>query len=143
MKRKTILEIIAFAFFFLFVYTSLSKWYTFDFYIEDLHRSPLLGPFAGPISILIPGSELIVAALLLPDKTRKFGLIGSLVLMTLFTVYVAYVLLLTTERPCTCGGIIRKLTWHQHMVFNIVFLLLAITGILLHSMQQRSFLRNK
>lgn len=131
MKKQVVTEIIAFSFFFLFVYTSLSKLYQYDFYYNDLLRSPLLGPVAYPISILVPGTELIVAVLLLTDRTRKYGLIGSLILMALFTLYVGYVLTLTTERPCTCGGIIRHLSWRNHMIFNLVFLALSVAGLML------------
>nr|WP_143097972.1 MauE/DoxX family redox-associated membrane protein [Chitinophaga sp. CF118] len=79
-----------------------------------------------------------MAALLIPNKTRKYGLLGSLVLMLVFTVYVAYVLLFTTKRPCTCGGIIRQLSWPDHLIFNISFLLLAITGIILQIRYKRT-----
>ena len=101
----------------------------FDYYLYDLKRSPLLGSYAMTIAIIVPAAELLVAALLLPDQTRKWGLTGSLILMILFTLYVGYVLVFTTSRPCTCGGIIRQLSWPEHLVFNISFLLLAIIGI--------------
>lgn len=105
----------------------------YDFYLYDLKRSPLLGHYAILVAILVPTAELLVAALLLPDKTSKAGLIGSLVLMILFTLYVGYVLAFTTSRPCTCGGIIRQLSWPAHLVFNIAFLLLSVMGIYLQS----------
>jgi putative oxidoreductase len=133
MKTTTIIAIITYAFFLLFVYTSLSKLIAFDYYLYDLKRSPLLGSYAPVIAFLIPFSELLVAALLLPGKSRMYGLTGSLILMTLFTLYVGYVLTFTTSRPCTCGGIIRQLSWPNHLIFNIGFLLLAILGIYLQS----------
>lgn len=129
MKQTTLLSVITYSLFFLFVYTSLSKLMAFDYYLYDLKRSPLLGSYAMTIAIIVPAAELLVAALLLPDQTRKGGLIGSLILMILFTLYVGYVLVFTTSRPCTCGGIIRQLSWPEHLVFNISFLLLAIIGI--------------
>lgn len=103
----------------------------FDYYLYDLKRSPLLGNYAMFIAILIPTVELLVAGLLLLEKTMKGGLLGSLVLMIVFTIYVGYVLLYASYRPCTCGGIIRNLTWPQHFVFNICFLLLSILGLYL------------
>jgi len=30
--------------------------------------------------------------------------------------------------PCSCGGIIAKLSWGQHLVFNLIFLGLALIG---------------
>ncbi|SFF08302.1 hypothetical protein SAMN05518672_115119 [Chitinophaga sp. CF118] len=138
MKGATVIETICSAFFLLFVYTSISKLISYDYYLYDLRRSPLLASYATVISITVPCTEIIVAALLIPNKTRKYGLLGSLVLMLVFTVYVAYVLLFTTKRPCTCGGIIRQLSWPDHLIFNISFLLLAITGIILQIRYKRT-----
>ena len=129
MKRSTIVEIICYAFFFLFVYTALSKWLIYPLFVDDLHRSPLTGPFAVLISIIIPASELVVAILLLFNKTRKWGLYAVFILMVLFTGYVGYVLGLTKDRPCSCGGIIRNMSWPKHMIFNTILTLLAAIGI--------------
>lgn len=131
MKRTVIIETIAYAFVILFVYTALSKWFRYDIYLYDLNRSPELGPYAGFVSLFIPGSELIVAGLVLFSKTRLLGLYGALALMLAFTGYVVYVLEFTTSRPCTCGGIIRELSWRNHLIFNIGFTLLAVLGIIL------------
>jgi hypothetical protein len=48
--------------------------------------------------------------------------------MALFTVYVGYNAFFLThkERPCTCGGIIEKMSWNQHVVFNMAFTVLAL-----------------
>ena len=139
MKRTTVPEIIACAFFLLFVYTAISKLIALDYYLYDLKRSPLIAPYASAIAILVPCCELLVAALLIPNKTRMYGFTGSLALMVLFTLYVAYVLTYTTKRPCTCGGIIRQLSWPNHLIFNIIFSILAITGIILqHKISKRT-----
>jgi hypothetical protein len=135
MKTTTIVAIITYSFIFLFLYTSFSKLMAFDFYLSDLKRSPLLARYAMITAIVVPFVELLVTALLIPHSTRKQGLIGSLILMLLFTLYVGYVLVFTSSRPCTCGGIIRNMTWPNHLVFNIAFLLLAIISIHLHNKQ--------
>lgn len=130
MKRQTFSDIVAYSFFLLFVYTSFNKLFNFDFYLGDLKRSPELGPYALILSILIPLSELAIAAIILPLKTRKQGLLGALILMILFTLYVAYVVFFASYHPCSCGGIIRELTWMQHLIFNISFVLLAIVALI-------------
>lgn len=139
MKKNAVIIIIAYLFIALFIYTSVSKIAGFDTYLHDLRRSPLLGPFALFISIAIPASELGVSALLANPKTRERGFIGAFTLMLLFTLYVGYVLTFRTERPCTCGGIIRELSWPNHMIFNLLFLLLSLVGILI---QRRKFTNN-
>lgn len=110
----------------------------YDYYLYDLKRSPLFSNYATIVAILVPAAELLVAGLILPDKTSKAGLVGSLGLMALFTLYVGYVLLFAGTRPCTCGGIIRNLTWPQHLIFNLVFLILSFAGLYLHRMSESS-----
>lgn len=131
MKSGKLVAVICYALFFLFIYASISKLVAFDYYLYDLKRSPMLAPYAAIIAIGIPTAEILIAILLLPDRTRIYGLAGAVVLMLGFTLYVVYVLTYTLERPCSCGGIIRELTWPQHLVFNITWLLLALLGVLL------------
>lgn len=137
MKKETALEWICYAFIILFLYTAFSKLFLFTVYLDDLHRSPLLAPFANYLSILLPLSEIAVAVALFLPQYRKIGLYGAAALMVMFTGYVTYVLTLTTKRPCTCGGLIRQLTWPQHLVFNIFFTALALVGIYLYNKAQR------
>lgn len=128
MKRAIVLDIIASLLFLLFVYTAISKFIAFDYYLYDLRRSPLLAPYAHAIAATVPGAELLVATLLFAPKTRSYGFAGAVTLMLLFTFYVTYVLIFTVKRPCTCGGLIRQLSWPQHLVFNLAFLTFAIIG---------------
>ena len=128
-KSDKLVSAISYTLFFLFVYASLNKLLAFDYYLYDLKRSPLLGSYALSVAIAIPITEILVAILLLIDKTRNYGLIGSFILMILFTLYVIYVLGFTTERPCTCGGIIRELSWPQHLLFNIILLALTVLAL--------------
>ncbi|WP_343670527.1 MauE/DoxX family redox-associated membrane protein [Chitinophaga sp.] len=138
MKSSTILAGIKYAFFFLFLYTAFNKLMAYDYYLYDLKRSPVLGNYATILAVLVPAAELLVAGLLLPEKTTKGGLLGSLTLMVLFTFYVGYVVFFAATRPCTCGGIIRNLTWPQHLVFNLVFLMLSIAGLYLQGKSETS-----
>ncbi len=58
------------------------------------------------------------------------GLYGALVLMGIFTLYVGYMLIFTSGHFCTCGGILEKLTWPEHLIFNVIFTILAIMAVL-------------
>ncbi|EHQ27026.1 MauE/DoxX family redox-associated membrane protein [Mucilaginibacter paludis] len=139
MKKQSIIETIAFAFIILFVYTALSKLFLFRVYLYDLGRSPGIEKFAPVLSILVPGSELLVSLWLIQlifGSKNKRGFYGALALMSIFTLYVAYILIFTTKRPCTCGGIIRELSWPQHFIFNLCFTGLAIWGIWLQRRQK-------
>ncbi|MEJ7778751.1 MAG: MauE/DoxX family redox-associated membrane protein [Daejeonella sp.] len=62
-------------------------------------------------------------------KLRAFG---SCILLFLFSMYIILVINHAFERiPCSCGGIISKLTWGQHLVFNLFFLALALAGFII------------
>jgi hypothetical protein len=128
-KAVMYMELIAWAFILLFLYTSFSKIFLFRIYLYDLHRSPFIGPYVNIVSVLVPLSEIVISIMLFLPTTRTKGLYGSLFLMLLFTIYVAGVLSLTTERPCTCGGLIREMSWINHFIFNIFYTGLSVVGI--------------
>jgi len=57
-------------------------------------------------------------------------LYASLILMMAFTIYTVTVLLHAFRYvPCSCGGVIKKLTWPQHLVFNLFFVAISLLGI--------------
>ena len=113
----------------LFVYTGSSKLMELQRFRIVLSQSPLIGAFAGIVSVVIPLAELATAALLFFPVTMKWGLIASVSFMLLFTIYVGYMIAFTPHLPCSCGGVIKKLTWREHLVFNLFFTAVAATGL--------------
>jgi len=106
--------------------TGLSKILEFAEFKQQLIT--ILGEdMAKPVSIVIPSLELIAAMTIPFGKTGTLGLYLSLILMTTFT---AYVILVITgyfgPAPCTCGGIITALSWKQHLIVNIILLLIVL-----------------
>jgi len=69
--------------------------------------------------------------LLIFNTWRMIGLYASFFMMLSFTLYITLMLLFTKHLPCSCGGVLRKLSWPQHLILNIFFLILAIAGIIL------------
>lgn len=126
MKKQLIIDISCYLIIILFTYAALSKLFLFEVYLYDLNRSPFINLFAPILSIVIPMAELILSVLLIFEKTRKKALLGSFVLMTFFTIYVASILLFTTSRPCTCGGLIKELSWPQHFALNLFFMMMSV-----------------
>ncbi len=47
-----------------------------------------------------------------------------------FTFYILTMLGLSEKLPCACGGIIRELSWHSHLVLNIALTVLAVAAIM-------------
>ncbi|SIO49383.1 MauE/DoxX family redox-associated membrane protein [Chitinophaga niabensis] len=131
-KRNKITEAISAIFIFLFVYTALSKIFTFNLFSKALKETPLIGGIATYIAFLLPAVELTVSLLLLIPRTRRLGLYSTFALMLVFTLYIGYMIIFTPQRPCTCGGVLEKMTWTQHLIFNIFFTILSFTAILMN-----------
>lgn len=129
MNKNIWVNIIAYAFIILFLYTAFSKVMVYERSLSDLQRSPFIDALAVPLSILLPLLEIGIAVLLFVPKYRYWGMIGSAGLMLLFTIYVSVMVFTLKSLPCSCGGLIRELTWKQHFFFNIFFTLLAFIGV--------------
>jgi len=132
MKRKIIIEIISSLLILLFLYASVSKWLAFKLFIGEMNNQPFpnwLTPF---LVWSIPFIEVIIAIGLIFEKTRIPALYASLFLMLAFTIYTVVILLHAFKYiPCSCGGVIRKLTWPQHLFFNLFFVGISLLGIFL------------
>ncbi|BAV07696.1 AhpC/TSA family protein [Filimonas lacunae] len=128
--KKWVIEIICLLFVVLFGYAAISKLVDYQQFITQLQESPLKR-FANTIAWLTPTSEIVLAVLLLLPKTRRLALYGSFLLMMGFTVYIIYLLKFSPDVPCSCGGLLETMNWTQHLVFNIVFTLLSLIGIVL------------
>jgi hypothetical protein len=116
----------------LFLYTSLSKLTHYEAFKAVLHSSPLLKSFAGVIAWLLPVTEIAIAAVLFIPFTREKGLKASFILISVFTIYLAYMVIFTPDLPCNCGGVLQFLTWPQHILFNLFVMLLTVFGILFY-----------
>ena len=121
-------EIISATFIFLFVYTAVSKIIFRESFAYVLSRSPLVGELSNFISWMIPSAEISISCLLLIPNFRRLGFLFAALLMTLFTLYIAYMLLFTPELPCSCGGVLKNLDWPEHLLFNICFAVVAFIG---------------
>jgi len=129
--RRFIIQTVSLLYVLLFVYASMSKLFDFERFQIQLAQSPILSAYAFWISWLVITIELLTSALLIYSRTRLAGLFSSLSLMTMFTVYIYIVLHYSSFVPCSCGGILEKMTWNIHLIFNIFFIFLALTAIIM------------
>jgi putative oxidoreductase len=129
MKRNILTEIIAALFILLFAYTAISKFLEFSSFRTVLHMSPLIGDTASIVAWGLPLTEIAISLLLFFPRTRRKGFWASLIIMTLFTIYLTYMIYFTPIRPCNCGGVLQQMTWKQHLIFNTFFTLLAGIGL--------------
>lgn len=58
------------------------------------------------------------------------GLFAAFSIMVMFTAYIYIILNYSSFIPCSCGGILEKLGWKEHLFFNLIFIMLAAAGIL-------------
>lgn len=133
-KRKAIVvEVICFLFILLFTYAALSKLMQYQQFVFQIRQSPLLNGFENTVAWLVPSGELVIALMLVISRFRQAGLFASFSLMFMFTIYIAAVLQLDENIPCSCGGILSDMGWTEHLIFNIGFVILGLIGIVLNA----------
>lgn len=140
--KNTIVLTISYLYILLFVYASISKLLDFENFQVQLAQSPLLSAYAGTVSVTVIILELLLVLFLSFRRTRLLGLYGSFAIMTAFSVYIYLIFNYSDFVPCSCGGVLEKLGWTEHLIFNIVFVLLALYGtIIIEREKNTSILR--
>lgn len=130
--KTRIIEFVSYFFILLFCYASISKIMDFENFQIQIAQSPLLSAFSDILSYGILVTELAVCILLIFEKSRKIGLYSSFVLMVSFTVYIYMILNYSEFIPCSCGGILEKMDWKTHLIFNIITVFVAAFAIILY-----------
>lgn len=136
--REKIVNTICYLFVLLFLYAATSKLMDYDKFLVQMSKSPFITDYAGVLVWMVPGIEIIISILLLIDRTKMTGLFASFVLMCLFTTYIYAILNFSETIPCSCGGVLERLEWSDHLIFNILFILLGVIGIFLHTKKTNS-----
>jgi hypothetical protein len=131
--KSSFIYIIALSQIILFTYAAVTKILDFQNFQVQIGQSPLLSAFTTCVSYGVPLVELILVLLLLFPKYRWIGLYGSFLLMVMFSAYIFTILNYSSFVPCSCGGILEKMTWNQHLIFNIIFVVLGALAIILQS----------
>jgi hypothetical protein len=57
--------------------------------------------------------------------------------MVMFTAYIVAILNFSNYVPCSCGGVLEKLGWREHLIFNSAFVVLGLIGIVLQAEEER------
>ena len=120
MKRTIVIEIIAKFFMTLFLYTGLNKLTEYSIFKEQIATSPILAPVLSVIAVALPVFEIAIAVLLLILHWRLTALNTSLIIMILFTVYVAI-----SSRP-PIGEAIYRTFWPEKI--NLLTIITLVGG---------------
>jgi hypothetical protein len=130
---KIIVEFISLLLVFLFVYAAANKLMDVQKFKVQLGLSPLLTAYASWLAWIVPLSEVCISVMLMIARTRLIALYMSFSLMVVFTSYIVAILKFSDFVPCSCGGILESLNWTEHLVFNCVFVLIAMVGVYLEA----------
>ena len=145
-KKQVLIECVCALLIILFLYASISKFLDFKTFIDQMNNQPLPNSWTPFLVWAIPLLEIAISIALLFEYTRMLGLYASLALMILFTVYTGIILLhFFPYIPCSCGGVIQKLTWTQHLILNLFYIALSGIGIILQHRKSLNsiFITNK
>lgn len=138
--RNTIIEIITISFILLWSYAAFNKLVDLDKSRSEMLNQVFPIWIAEILYWLVPTLEIGLCALLIFTKTRLMGIYGSLILMNSFTLYIAVVMTGVFGRvPCSCGGILSNMSYGNHLIFNLFFVLLAFTAVILSKRKQSVF----
>lgn len=126
----------------MFIYAATSKLLDFENFQIQLGQSPMLTNFAGIIAYGIPAIEFLLSITLTISKLRTTALYASVGLMVSFSMYIATILKLSDFVPCSCGGILERMGWTEHLIFNLIFVALGIIAIILNSQDPKKISNN-
>jgi uncharacterized membrane protein YphA (DoxX/SURF4 family) len=136
-KTSLPLSVIQFLLILLFVYAAVSKLTNLTVFQTQLSAFPFIGKYSNVLAWCLPLAELGITLLLFLPKYLRFGLYAAIMLLLVFTVFLIVMLSFNKDLSCSCGGIIVKLSWKQHIVFNGFFVFIAVTGIYLINRKKR------
>lgn len=119
----------------LWSYAFFIKTIDFNHYQKQMADQPFPIFFSGLLTYGLLITEASAALLLIMGKQLS-GLILSLIMLIAFTIYILMILHgYFPERPCSCGGFISKMSWKNHLKFNLI--LIAINSFCLYTIAQK------
>ena len=131
-RTNIIVEVICSLFIILFVYAALSKVLDFQKFRVELGKSPVLNSLSSFVAYSIPIIEILISIALSIKKMQYVTLYAAFSLMVMFSTYIVIILNFSSYIPCSCGGVLQNMTWLQHLIFNLFFILFATIAILIN-----------
>ena len=118
----------------LFAYAAVSKLCAYEESKREMMNQVFPVNIALVLTWLVPVTELTLAAGLVINKFRFRSLLASCLLLIVFTLYIAITMSGRFGRiPCSCGGILEDMSYSAHLVFNLIFIVMAILAIALET----------
>jgi len=117
------------------VYVGIDKVWQLHAFKIALTQQPIISYFAPVLFWLLPVLEVSLGLLLAfpSQKVQSWGWKASILLISVFTVYIALgVLDVYEQKPCMCSSFLSNVPWSTHLVINSVILALSILGKILN-----------
>ncbi len=137
MKGLKFKEVVAMFLILLFSYTASNKLIEHARFVFQMRLSPLspIRMFAPFLSWAVPIVELGITTILtielfMTEHLLNKGLWASLILVSLFEIYITAIFFSGKDLPCACGGIISLLSWKGHALFNGLVIILIATALI-------------
>lgn len=141
-NREWVIQGVSFLFIILWLYTAVTKLMDVELFEKQLSNQAWVHGYANLLVWFLPIIEITAALLLMFTATRKMGMILSLALISVFTLYVGLAVAgAWKDVPCSCGGVLNQLGWKEHLWFNLSYLTLATIGMLLLKRNKPTFNR--
>lgn len=106
----------------LFCYAGLIKLIDEETFQQNLLQSPLISQHMVPlVAYAVPIMELLIAVMLVNDKTAAAGALIAFFFMLFFSIYLIGLVNLYDRVPCACGGILGQISYPVHIAFNVAF----------------------
>src|SRR6187399_1373949 len=101
MKKRSVMGVIITLLVLLFVYTAFSKLFDLETFKGNMYNQRIPHWLAGILTWAIPAVEIGIVACLFSTRALRLGLICSLTLLSIYTLYIAAILLhLFRRMPC-------------------------------------------
>jgi putative oxidoreductase len=124
----------------LFAYATVSKLSDLAMFRHEMYNQHFPPEITAALVWLIPAAEIVAIVLLLSERWQRAGLLFSAILMALFTGYITLVLSGYWQRvPCSCGGVLRNMSWQAHFFFNLFFLALSAAALYPHLKTSKTY----
>jgi hypothetical protein len=119
-----------------FLYAAIMKGMDFAVFVTDMKKSPLLEPYNTVIlAVIVLSVEVTTAVLLTFKKTEGFALYLSFFIMLIFSLYLSVLYFNYENAPCSCGGILGRMSYPIHIAFNFSLTVLSLLAILIRKNQ--------
>lgn len=123
------------------IYVGIDKVWQLHAFKIALQQQPIISPLAPILYWLLPIVEISLGLLLAfpSQKVQSWGWKASILLISVFTVYIALgVLDVYEQKPCMCSSFLSNVSWNTHLVINSVILAFSILGWVLN----KSFIKH-